>query len=440
MDDDLFGEDASDDGSDGQSHAPSEQDAAHLDTDSLHRYEHQSLPHATRYSDDDDDEDDANATAVDGNGGGRRDHMHDEDNLFGDESDEEPGAMSGEGDAFSRYHDRDGSEEEDAANLDREVVPDHPEILFVLKLPNFLNINSVPYDRTTYTGLGEDSEGDSEKARERARLHVENTIRWRYDANQQDQKNSNARLVRWADNSFSLLLGEELFEVAVTSLRDQHHYLALQHSQENYVQNRARFSKAMSFRPYSTQSLTHKKVTMAIVNMHTKQSRTKLISTTEDPEKAKLQVEKAENERLKARRKLESKRSSSNTLDRGSRGRYYDGSDEESHYRSGNRNMADTLRARRYDYLDDEEEEEDDDFVVADDAMDDDENDRRRSTKLMEAKSFSRSNQRPVADFDDDSEESALDENSRGAAETSLHEDASSHRKRRHIVDSDNEE
>ncbi|KAJ8326000.1 Paf1 complex component [Batrachochytrium dendrobatidis] len=403
VEDDLFGDESSDDGwgnQGGNSH--SYEESEQLDNPQQGQFHsHGHLAKPARYSP---DETGQSHLELD------QDNNEDEDdNLFGDESDDNSQRMGNDG-----YNSEDGIKNTELERRNEEILS-QPELvvetslptvggprpenenLFLIKPPNFLHIEPIPYDRATYAQLDNDLEKDEDGSRERARLHVENTIRWRYDAKHPDQKNSNARLVRWEDNSFSLLVGEEQFEVAVTSLQNQHHYLAVQHSEEGYIQNRARFNKLMSFRPFSAQSLTHKRVTMAIVGKHSKKNRTRLITTTEDPEKAKQLVEKAETERLKARRKLESKRASTSARERGGRVDYYNGSDDDPHYRSGNRNIIDKIRSNRYDY----QEEDDDGFVVADDALDEDEDDFQRSSKLMAAKSSSYLKRSAAADFDE---------------------------------------
>lgn len=51
--------------------------------------------------------------------------------------------------------------------------------------------------------------------RARLKLKVENTIRWRdvLDDEGNTKKESNARIVRWSDGSYSLHLGSEIFDV-----------------------------------------------------------------------------------------------------------------------------------------------------------------------------------------------------------------------------------
>lgn len=80
--------------------------------------------------------------------------------------------------------------------------------LFLIKLPNFLSIESTPFDPSTFVP-DEDNEisGDS-----RISAKVENTIRWKGDPYVKGL-DTNAKLIRWSDGSQSLLVGDEFFEV-----------------------------------------------------------------------------------------------------------------------------------------------------------------------------------------------------------------------------------
>lgn len=55
----------------------------------------------------------------------------------------------------------------------------------------------------------------SASIRPRLKLKVENTMRWRtvFDKEGNAVKESNAKLVRWSDGTFSLHLGSEIFDV-----------------------------------------------------------------------------------------------------------------------------------------------------------------------------------------------------------------------------------
>jgi len=125
--------------------------------------------------------------------------------------------------------------------------------IYLAKLPNFLDIEPEPFDPLTYKGVEE----------EEARLR-ENVIRWRYkkDKNNNylpDQKESNARFIKWSDGSLSLLLGDEMFEVNLHEI-DSHQYVVVLHSKEGVLQTQAQLTSSMSFQPYGIKSLTHKKI------------------------------------------------------------------------------------------------------------------------------------------------------------------------------------
>jgi len=109
---------------------------------------------------------------------------------------------------------------------------------------------------------------------------------------QADVKESNARFIRWSDNSLSLLVGNELFDVQVLPMLNDHQYLVAAHSKDGIFATQSRLEAAMNFRPHSLSSRTHRKLTAAIADKHRKSNRTKIINVTQDPEKAKLQAEK----------------------------------------------------------------------------------------------------------------------------------------------------
>jgi hypothetical protein len=93
---------------------------------------------------------------------------------------------------------------------------------FTLKLPNFLKIQTNPYNKQTHH---EDAE---------ASLFAGATsmVRWsyKYDHNGEvelDEKGapvreSNARLVKWSDGSYQLLVGQEVFESSTFAMADRY--------------------------------------------------------------------------------------------------------------------------------------------------------------------------------------------------------------------------
>lgn len=84
-----------------------------------------------------------------------------------------------------------------------------------MKLPNFLSVETRPFDPNTYEDEIDEEETLDEEGRARLKLKVENTIRWRerFNENGVFVKESNARFVRWSDGSLSLHLGSEIFNV-----------------------------------------------------------------------------------------------------------------------------------------------------------------------------------------------------------------------------------
>merc|ERR1740137_261697 len=75
---------------------------------------------------------------------------------------------------------------------------------------------SRPFDAETYEDeMDEDQNQQDEEGRTRLKLKVENTIRWRqgFDKEGNAIKESNARIVKWSDGSYSLHLGSEIFDV-----------------------------------------------------------------------------------------------------------------------------------------------------------------------------------------------------------------------------------
>jgi len=94
---------------------------------------------------------------------------------------------------------------------------------------------------------------------------------------QPDQKESNARFIKWSDGSLSLLLGDEMFEVNIHEI-DSHQYIIVHHSNEGVLQTQAQLTNSMSFQPYGIKSLTHKKLTASIAEKHQRAVKTKMFT------------------------------------------------------------------------------------------------------------------------------------------------------------------
>ncbi|KAJ3325324.1 Paf1 complex component [Boothiomyces sp. JEL0866] len=168
------------------------------------------------------------------------------------------------------------------ATLPHTIGPKDDPNLFLLKIPNFLSIDYRPFQPDSYK---EQMELEQEEGKED--VLFENTIRWRNDP-------ENER--------------EELFDVGQTDIKDRNQFLVQTRQQDGYLQTQARLSKFMSFTPHSTNSLAHKRIISRLANQNRKTVKTKQFVALQDPEQMKIEAERAENERLKARKKLEQKR------------------------------------------------------------------------------------------------------------------------------------
>ncbi|KAK9453773.1 Leo1-like protein-domain-containing protein [Dipodascopsis uninucleata] len=184
-----------------------------------------------------------------------------------------------------------------------------PSKLSITRIPNFLNIEYSAFDPGSYLEIAENIQGeDADDLRKRLRAEVQNTIRWRYvqGENSQMKIQSNVRVIKWSDGSMSLKLGKEIFDITEKPVDDT--YLAVSHDEQEIVQFQARVDSSMTIVPTSTSSITHMRLSKAISRGNVKVRNVHDIATVEDPEKMIREAEKAEESKLRARKKLDSKR------------------------------------------------------------------------------------------------------------------------------------
>ncbi|KAI0788784.1 Leo1-like protein-domain-containing protein [Abortiporus biennis] len=200
---------------------------------------------------------------------------------------------------------------------------------WVLRMPNFVNVDSKPFHPETYIGpeQEDDDTHHAENLREKSmsiKLKVENTVRWRWvkDKHGQDQRQSNSRIIRWSDGSLSLKLGKELFDInqnidtsggasrstignnSQPSLSQPQSqpiggktpvegltYLVAQHKHAGMLQCEAAITGYMSLRPTGMQSETHRMLVRAVGQKHNKVARLRMApDPTMDPEKEKMEL------------------------------------------------------------------------------------------------------------------------------------------------------
>ncbi|KAJ3107488.1 hypothetical protein HDU97_004084 [Phlyctochytrium planicorne] len=288
---------------------------------------------------------------------------------------------------------------------------------YLAKLPSYFKADPRPYNPSLLADEIPDKQTEDEVLEE-SRLRAENTIRWRYIDSDSEKKDSNARLVRWSDDSFSLLLGDELFEVGIRKMNHEHQYLVALHEKEAVMQTCSRLTNMMMLAPASTSSAIHRKLTSSIRNRHQKNTRTKIYAKLEDPEKLRREEEKVwvyygavfsslfqrDRENWKAQRKLLQDRR--RVLAQYDDGAYKDQSDSD-----GERRFQSGRGSSRYEDEYEEEEDEDEDAqderimkskhmpVEEDDVEDESMSDEEPIEKRVDSKPISK---RRIIDSDDD--------------------------------------
>merc|ERR1719234_1485841 len=111
-------------------------------------------------------------------------------------------------------------------------------------------------------------------------------------------KESNARIVKWSDGSLSLHLGSEIFDVHKQPLQSDFNHLFIR--QGTGLQGQAVFKTKLSFRPHSTDSQTHKKMTLSMADRSSKSNQIKVISQVGvDPEANRWERMKKEEQGLR---------------------------------------------------------------------------------------------------------------------------------------------
>ncbi|KAK1339065.1 hypothetical protein QTO34_019738 [Cnephaeus nilssonii] len=173
--------------------------------------------------------------------------------------------------------------------------------LHFVKLPKFLSIEPKPFDPQYYEDEFADEKVLDEEERTRLKIKVENTMRWRvrWDAEGNEIKESNTRMVKWSDGSMSLHLGSEVFDVYKASLQGNHSHLFVR--EDTGLQGQAIFKSKLTFRPHSTDYATHKKMALPLAGRCSRTQKIRILPIAgRDPECQRTEKIKKEKERLRA--------------------------------------------------------------------------------------------------------------------------------------------
>ncbi|ODV91699.1 hypothetical protein CANCADRAFT_42339 [Tortispora caseinolytica NRRL Y-17796] len=337
----------------------------------------------------------------------------DEDmDLFGAQSDEEQiEAQTGGSpeDIFGAISDDEQAIQQDEEPMDvtmevklpkyDNAVGDFKET-YTVRVPAFLSVQPQIYDEEKHLGMDEFGSSSGKELLAQVRHRVENTIRWRRTADSQVQ--SNARIVRWSDGSQSLQVGQEFYDITVSSSLDN--VVAVARDKQGVLDAVATVKDSLVIVPTSTASHTHKLLVQAVQQrqLREKSATVGSFATTVDPELAQREIEKLEMHKLRARRKLEAKRRKEE--------------ESQSDFYSASRGEASTT-AQRYETDDfvvssEEESEEDGDDL---DAVDEEAEEQRRAERLQQVKRKGEQMYRKAADDEDDENNEEEDEEEEAA-------------------------
>lgn len=281
--------------------------------------------------------------------------------------------------------------------------------MYHLELPKILHLAQYPFDPSVPLP-GPESE---------AFTHPLSTIRHRKTP---DGPRSNARFLKWSDGSMSLVLGAEMYDVPINPVpKAEQQFLVLSHHQAGLLRVAKRIDAGMKMVPVSTASGAHKRLVTKQIGKGVQIERrgVKEFQPEGDPEAMKRLAEKAIEEKIRSRKKLDAKRKQTSVRFGGMRserimedegehhigvGRYDDEGDgfvvsddeEEIEERGGRLARIKAQGAEKYKNRrrDESEEEEEEDEAEETEGEDDSYNERKQDTP--------RKNRRRIVDDDDE--------------------------------------
>jgi len=181
------------------------------------------------------------------------------------------------------------------------------ENIHFVRFPNFLSVEPRPFDPEYYEDEVEEDDDLDEEGRTRLKLKVENTIRWRKQILEDgsEKVESNARIIKWSDGSQSLIVGNEKFDLKTMPLTGDFNHLFIR--QGTGLQGQAVFRTKLTFRPSSTNSLTHRKMMGRLAHrINHSVTKVKVIPIAgSDPNQERMKAMKEAEEKARAEQRRE---------------------------------------------------------------------------------------------------------------------------------------
>ncbi len=183
----------------------------------------------------------------------------------------------------------------------------------MLKLPGFINCKKEAFSeqqlRSELAEAGEFCDyGDLLRASTTIRVRAEKSSKTRHPGFA-----SNARFNRWSDGSWTLQIGQQHFEVCPQSFRpDEHNLLFARHADVSCLEAAStRVASKLTVKPFMDQAGGSHRKYLALAEATgkgMKVTKVRVAATTTDPERQKQALVKMQQERIRAKRKLDAKR------------------------------------------------------------------------------------------------------------------------------------
>lgn len=141
-------------------------------------------------------------------------------------------------------------------------------------------------------------------------LRAKTTIRNRLNDLSGDIE-SNSKLNRWSDGTWTLQIGSEHFEVLPQVFStDENNLLFVNHKGKECLEAVGKLANKLTIRPFTDAHGTHRKylALAEATGKGMKKVKVRVATTIADPEKEKRGLVKIQQERIKAKRKLDAKR------------------------------------------------------------------------------------------------------------------------------------
>ncbi|PQE06495.1 hypothetical protein CJF32_00002349 [Rutstroemia sp. NJR-2017a WRK4] len=420
-----------------------------------------------------------------------------DDDLFGDEAEEEPskprelsdeeldsGDDEGRDDRLpekeiAEEHDEDSTRDARILEADifRHPIPKPSDGQFnTLRLPKFFGIEPRAYDPKTFEIPVSDHHGTTQSANFSANAVAASTIRYR--KNSSEKLESNTNIYKWSDGTVTIAIGDQHYELQTKPLapprdsktysevQDSHYYMASPSVASQILVLVGHMNNEYTVRPnkdIEDDALERLRKNLAAATRGgqkgDEKSGPEMIMDTQDPELQKKRAELAEKERMRAQRRRETQAEKA-SLPIGRRAPAGGLNIDDLEGRSGRRTTgtgrkpSGAKRPRRkpeYDSDDDlprgrnreDEYDKEDDFLASSDEElevgdDDDDEEILEESEDEAPRSKKQKTSKPEETSDADADgEADLDDDE---ALQAPHADASGNRRKRNIIEDDDDE